>query len=134
MRLRFSLLAVVALTSSACSSLHASGQRVGKLYPSQPEGCEVRFENLDFQEANATLEQVGLVTLSGASDQPQAWEGETQEKLWPKVCEMGGTIVTPNAMAGSGTYMGMGTGMIQFSVWRDRTASQRPAVSGEQQL
>lgn len=119
---------------SACSSIHASGQRVGKLYPSQAEGCEVRFENLDFMEASANFEQVGMVTLSGTSDQPQAWEGETKEKLWPEVCKLGGNIVTPNAMAGGQSTMGMGTGMIQFSVWRERAPSERPATSGEEQL
>ncbi|WNG51621.1 hypothetical protein F0U60_51490 [Archangium minus] len=103
-----------------CSSVRATGQRVGKIYPSLDKGCPVRFENLSYQEASVALEMVGLVTLSGNSDQPQSWGGETQEKLWPKVCELGGTVVTPHAMGTGESIMGMGTGVIQFAVWRER--------------
>src|SRR5438132_12626132 len=93
------LLTTLVLAASACSNLYATGARVGRIYPSLPAGCAVRFENLTFQEANARYDQVGLVTLSGASNQPQAWEGETRDRLWPKVCEVGGNVVTLNAGA-----------------------------------
>jgi hypothetical protein len=112
------LTAVVVL--AGCSSIHAVSQRMGRVFPPKADGCAVRFENLTFQEANAKYEQVGLVTLSGTSSQPQSWEGETRDRLWPKVCEIGGTIVTPNAMASGESVMGGGTGMIQFSVWVER--------------
>ncbi|MCP3102778.1 hypothetical protein LZ198_28265 [Myxococcus sp. K15C18031901] len=105
---------------AGCSNVKATGIRSGKLYPSLAEGCPVRFENLSYQEASATLEMVGLVTLSGATDQPQAWEGETRERLSPKVCELGGTVVTPNGMVSGESYLGLGTGAIQFAVWRER--------------
>lgn len=112
------------ILAAGCSSVHASSQRVGRLTTPRSPGCEVRFENLTFAEADARYEQVGLVTLSGTSDAPQAWEGDTREQLWPKVCEIGGTIVTPNAMSGGQSVMGMGTGMIQFSVWIDPGQAQ----------
>jgi hypothetical protein len=113
---------VAGLAASGCSSIHATAMRMGRTYPGQPEGCTVRFENLTFQEASAKYEQIGLVTLSGTSSEPQVWEGETKARLWPKVCEIGGTIVTPNATAGGESYLGMGTGMIQFGVWHEKPA------------
>lgn len=108
-----------AILASACSNVHATGQRTGKIYPRLSDGCPVRFENMSYDEARAAFEQVGLVTLSGTSEQPQSWEGETKDKLWPKVCELGGTVVTPNGAAGGESIMGMGTGLIQFAVWRE---------------
>jgi hypothetical protein len=113
---------MVVLAASGCSSIHATAMRMGRTYPGQPEGCAVRFENLTFQEATAKYEQIGLVTLSGTSSEPQTWEGETKARLWPKVCEIGGTVVTPNAAAGGESYVGMGTGMIQFGVWHEKPA------------
>jgi len=98
------------------------------MYPSVPAGCSVRFENLTYQEASAKYDQVGLVSLTGTSDEPQAWEGVTKEKLWPKVCEIGGTVVTMNGAAGGQSVMGMGTGMIQFGVWHEK-ADAAPAAS-----
>lgn len=121
--------AVAAL--AGCSSLHASGMRMGRLYPARSASCDVRYENLTFQEANAKYEQIGLVSLSGTSDEPQAWEGITKQKLQPKACEIGGTVVTMNGAGGGGSVMGMGTGMVQFAVWREKggatgaTASRR---------
>src|SRR5262245_37739202 len=105
---------------AACSSVHATAQRVGRSYPALATGCPVRFENLTFQEANGRYDQVGLVSLSGTSDEPQGWEGITRDRLWPKVCEIGGTVVTPNAMMGGESVMGRGTGMIQFAVWHEK--------------
>lgn len=109
-----------------CSNIHATGMRMGRFYPSLSANCPVTFENLTYQEANARYEQIGLVSLSGTSDQPQAWEGETRERLWPKVCEMGGTVVTANAMMGGQSTLGGGTGMIQFAVWHERPAGAPP--------
>lgn len=106
---------------TGCSTMHATSMRVGRIAPAKAAGCNVRFENLTFQQASAKYEQVGMVTLSGTSTQPQAWKGETKEKLWPKVCEIGGSVVTPNAMAGGETVMGIGTGSIQFSVWNKKS-------------
>lgn len=102
-------------------NLHASGMSSGKLQEPLPEGCPVKFENVGFQEAQAKFEQVGMVTLTGTDESYTAfWKGKTKKELWPKVCKLGGTIVTPNgAMAGE-SVMGVGTGMIQFMVWRER--------------
>lgn len=58
--------------------------------------------------------------MSGTTNEPQAWEGTTREKLWPKVCVIGGSVVTPNAMAGGQQVGWMGSGMIQFAVWHER--------------
>src|SRR5262245_17344438 len=113
-RSMFGLLVVMA--SVGCSSMNATSMRMGKVYPSLPAGCPVRFENADYNEASAKYEQVGLVTLSGTSKEPQAWEGVTKQQLEPKVCEIGGQIVTMNGASSGQAVMGMGTGMIQFAV------------------
>lgn len=116
-------------TGCASSNLMAMSQRSGKIYPNLAGGCPVRFENLSYLEAFTRFEQVGLVTLSGATTQPQAWEGETKEKLWPKVCEIGGTIVTMNAATNPGyTVNGQGMGVIQFMVWRELEPQQERPV------
>lgn len=117
------------VTLAGCSSVHATGQRMGRVFPSLPAGCPVRFENIPHQEAYNRYEQVGLVTLSGTSNQPQSWDGETRDLLAPKVCEIGGSIVTLNAATGGESHMGMGTGMIQFAVWRERAAAQDPGAA-----
>ena len=112
-----------------CSSLHASGMRMGRTYPARPASCDIRYENLTFQEANANYEQVGLVSLSGTSDEPQAWEGITKQRLQPKACEIGGTVVTMNAAGGPGAVMGMGTGIVQFAVWHEKPGAPAAASS-----
>ena len=100
---------------------------MGRAYPPLPAGCPVRFENLSLPEANGRYEQIGLVSLTGTSDEPPMWMGETKDKLWPKVCDVAGTIVTPNASAGGASVMGMGTGIIQFAVWRERDTTPTPS-------
>lgn len=119
------------LTMTGCVSLHTSSQRVGRMVPSAPAGCDVRFENLTFLEAFARHEQVGQVTITGAkTDFPMGWEGKTRDLLWPKVCEMGGTIVVSNAMQGGENLVGgFGTRIIQFSVWIEKEGAARPTPS-----
>jgi len=117
-----SSLLLVAVCLVGCSPIHATAARTGKVFPSLPPDCPIRFENISHAEASNQYEQVGLVTLTGTSDQPQSWEGETRDLLAPKVCEIGGSIVTMNASFGGDTRMG--TGMIQFVVWRERPAVQ----------
>jgi len=117
----FGLCVILAMGIAACgSNLRATTMSSGKMFPSQPANCEVKFENLGYQDASAKYDAVGLAQLTGADDEPQAWEGKTKEMLSPKVCAMGGTVVTPNAVAGVGT--GHGTGIIQFAVWREKAA------------
>ena len=108
---------------SGCSTVNATSMRMGRTYPARPASCDVRYENLTFQEAYAKYEQIGLVSLSGTSDEPQAWEGVTKQKLQPKACELGGTVVTMNASGGQGSVMGMGTGMVQFAVWHEKAGA-----------
>lgn len=105
-----------------CSNLHASGMRTGRAYPARAADCAMRFENLTFQEANAKYEQVGLVSLTGVDSEASTWEGETKARLLPKACELGGTVVTPNAAGGQGSVpiVGYGTGMVQFVVWHEK--------------
>ena len=92
------------------------------MYPTQGSTCNLRFENLTFQEAYEKYEHIGLVTLTGTGeDQPQGWEGDTKAQLTPKACEIGGTVVTVNAtFGGSNAGFGMGTGMLQFAVWHEK--------------
>src|SRR5262249_40038830 len=50
-----------------CGGHQISAIRSGALYPSKGDDCDVRFENLNFQEASSKYEHLGLVTLTGAS-------------------------------------------------------------------
>lgn len=113
---------LVAMSSLHCvNTLNVSAMRTGKIYAALPATCPVTFKNLSFQEARGKYEQIGLVSLTGAKEsQPQTWTGKTKEMLQPKVCQMGGHIVTFNASGGSGTVMGMGTNIIQYIVWRKK--------------
>lgn len=132
-RLVGSSLMLLAASLAGCSSLHATAVRTGKVFPSLPPDCPIRFENISHPEASNQYEQIGLVTLTGTSDQPQSWEGETRSMLAPKVCEIGGSIVTMNAGFGGESRMGMGTGMIQFAVWRERPVPQDSGSAPAQQ-
>jgi hypothetical protein len=116
------ILVMVVLATTACSTVRATSIRMGRMYPAQGSTCDLRFENLTFQEASAKYEQIGLVQLTGTGEaQPQGWEGDTKAQLAPKACEMGGTVVTVNATSGgSNVGFGMGTGMIQFAVWHEK--------------
>ena len=83
------ILVMVVLATTACSTVRATSIRMGRMYPAQGSTCDLRFENLTFQEASAKYEQIGLVQLTGTGEaQPQGWEGDTKAQLAPKACEM----------------------------------------------
>ncbi len=121
-------LSLLVVSVAACSSLNASAMRTGAVVPGRAANCDVRFDNVDFQAASGKYQQVGMVTLSGTKDQPIAWEGETKQRLQPKACELGGTVVTLNAGMNQ-SAAGFGAGMIQFMVWRDKTAGDAASSS-----
>jgi len=116
------ILVMVVLATTACSTVRATSMRMGRMYPARESTCDLRFENLTFQEASEKYEPIGLVQLTGTREaQPQGWEGDTKAQLTPKACELGGTVVTVNAASGgSNVGLGMGTGMIQFAVWHEK--------------
>jgi|GEM_PF-4122418 len=125
-RISLTLLAAILLLVG-CNNIDVILHKTGKTYPALSEGCPVRFENLTPQEASvAEYEQVGILTVSGLKkDQLQAvqvWDGAVKERLWPKVCELGGSIVTLVAMGGgeSDSLFGKATGHAQFLVWREK--------------
>lgn len=57
---------LAAAALAACASYQVTPSRVGALYQSEGDACEVRFENLGWQEASASHQHLGLVTISGA--------------------------------------------------------------------
>ena len=70
MRPLLALLAATALASCAGGGLGGytvTPTRVGALYPSKGDACAARFENLTFLEASSKYENLGMVTLTGAS-------------------------------------------------------------------
>jgi hypothetical protein len=91
------------------SSYRVTPIRSGALYASRGAACAIQFQNLTFQEGSAKYENLGLVSLTGISD----------DELTPKMksdveraaCKMGGDAVSLNASA---------PGIFQFIVWRSR--------------
>lgn len=122
-------LGVIAMLAPMLGCTHAWATRTGRLQPSLPAGCPVRFENLTDSEAKRAYERVGVVVLNREfGEVSPAWEGDTRKALWPKVCALGGNVVTP----------GLGApGSTGFAVWRDAgatTAAPPPAAVGGTKL
>jgi hypothetical protein len=85
---------------------HVTPSRMGALYPSKGEACGIRFENLNFGEASAKYESLGMVSLTGTgSDFTDAMKKDVEREA----CKMGGDAVSMNASA---------PGIFQFLVWR----------------
>ncbi len=82
--------------------------RMGALYPSKGEACGIRFENLNFGEASAKYESLGMVTLTGAGSD---FTDPMKKDVEREACKMGGDAVSMNASA---------PGMFQFLVWRSK--------------
>ncbi len=83
--------------------------RSGALYPSKGEACSVQFQNLNFQEASAKYEGLGLISVSGASG--DEFTPTMKKDVERAACKMGADHVSLNAS---------GPGMFQFMVWRSR--------------
>jgi len=66
---RLSLLSLLSLLALAgcMSSYRVTPIRSGALYPSKGAACTVEFQNLNFQEGSAKYENLGLVSLTGAT-------------------------------------------------------------------
>ncbi|MGH7297169.1 MAG: hypothetical protein ACRELB_19680 [Polyangiaceae bacterium] len=111
--------AIAALVAVACGSAFWCGGagglggyqitpiRSGALYPSKGDRCGIRFENLNFQEASAKYESLGLVTLTGTGS--DEFTDGMKADVEKSACHMGGDVVSVNAST---------TGMFQFMVWR----------------
>jgi hypothetical protein len=93
----------------ACTpSYRVTPARVGALYPSKGEACGIAFQNLNFQEASAKYENLGLVTVTGATDE---FTPQMKKDVERAACKMGGDAVSLNASAPGG---------FQFIVWKAR--------------
>lgn len=90
-------------------SYQVTPARIGALYPSKGDKCAIRFENLNFQEASAKYEQLGLVTLTGTGS--DEFTDPMKADVEKSACHMGGDAVSLNAST---------NGMFQFMVWRNR--------------
>ena len=104
----FGLVALGAL-GGCMSSYRVSPIRSGALYPSKGAACNVQFQNLNFQEGSAKYENLGLVSLTGASTDELT--PEMKKDVERAACKMGGDAVSLNAAA---------PGIFQFIVWRSR--------------
>jgi hypothetical protein len=106
--MRSSLVFVVHLAAgaAACSTYHVSSARMGAVYTSKGQACDVRFENLSFLEARSKYEHIGMITLTGAGDE---FTDAEKHDVVREVCKMGGDVATLNVST-QGNY--------QFMVWR----------------
>jgi hypothetical protein len=111
-----SLLALLVLTTVAsCGGGGLGGgytltpTRVGALYPSKGEACAARFENLNFLEASSKYENLGMISLTGASS--DEFTDPMKHDVQRAACKMGGDVVSLNAS---------GPSFFQFIVWRAR--------------
>jgi hypothetical protein len=111
-----SLLALLAaLTTAACAGGGLGGgytltpTRIGALYPSKGEACAARFENLTFLEASSKYENLGMISLTGASS--DEFTDAMKHDVERATCKMGGDVVSLNAS---------GPSFFQFIVWRTR--------------
>jgi hypothetical protein len=94
----------------ACTGQYrVTPMRSGALYPSKGEACAMQFQNLNFQEASAKYENLGLISLSGASG--DEFTAQMKKDVERAACKMGGDAVSLN---------GSGPGFFQFIVWRAR--------------
>jgi hypothetical protein len=96
-----------------------------------PPSCTVRFEDIRTTEAAKRYEHLGYVALERPSDEPRAWDGATREKLTPRVCDLGGSIVTLSLMMDHEPTENWGTGHVQFAVWRERVTAMTPDAGVE---
>jgi hypothetical protein len=99
--------------------VNISSMRNGGLYPPNPSSCKIQFENLNFQEASAAYETLGLITVSGGD----VTEG-VREQVRKKACAMGGDAVSLNGAVDSGSRL-VGN-MTQFLVLRKKQAAPVP--------
>lgn len=80
--------------------------RMGAVYTAKPPTCGVRFENLNHQEASASYEMIGLVSVYGMES--SALTDDVKRQVEREACAIGADAVTLNA--------GMGS-VLQFAAW-----------------
>ncbi|HEY5239888.1 MAG TPA: hypothetical protein VIJ22_00420 [Polyangiaceae bacterium] len=107
-------LALLAVSTASCAGGALGGYtvtptRVGALYPSKGEACGVRFENLTFLEASSKYENLGMISLTGASS--DEFTDPMKHDVERAACKMGGDVVSLNTS---------GPSFFQFIVWRTR--------------
>jgi hypothetical protein len=100
--------ALALLCLAACAaSYRVTPVRMGALYTSKGDACGIKFENVNFQEGTSKYENLGLVTLTGASGDD--FTDPMKADVERAACHMGGDAVSLN---------GSGPGFFQFIVWR----------------
>src|ERR1700688_4820701 len=99
MRTLLALLAATTLAGCAGGGLGGgytvTPTRVGALYASKAEACAARFENLTFLEASSKYENLGMISLTGASS--DEFTDPMKHDVERAACKMGGDVVSLNA-------------------------------------
>ena len=92
--------------------------RVGGLYEAKPKDCDIRFEQIDFQQGQARYKHIGMVTIHGDAEDLQ-FDDTNKQRVRTKACSLGGDIASLNASHSSGS-----TGVLQFNVWRAQSSEE----------
>src|SRR5690554_4600525 len=101
-----------------CTPYYLTTQRTGALYPAK-ENCNVDFENISFNEAQAKYDFIGFVTISGASS--NAFTEQMKADVTTKTCEMDDDVVCLNSSFDNTANYGGGA-VFQMAVFRKKTA------------
>jgi hypothetical protein len=94
-------LAALVLTAACGPGIRVSSSRTGKGQPPKAADCEIRFEDLPYQEAVTTYEEIGQIWLTGDGAVNELTESQ-KALLRPEACKLGGEVVTVGSAVGSG--------------------------------
>jgi hypothetical protein len=83
--------------------------RMGAVYAPKPDGCGVRWENLNHQEALSKYEMIGLITITNMRS--SALTEDVRHDVDREACTLGADAVTLNA--------GVNTNL-QFVAWHSK--------------
>ena len=109
------LITFLAVAMSACApALNIQTVRVGALAPAKPANCGAKLVDVDMAVAMNRYQQVGMLSVSGASQ----LSPEVEKRVLDEACGLGGELVVFNA----GYESEMGGGFFQFMVFRTRPA------------
>ncbi len=109
---------MAALALAGCGP-NISSIRVGGIYAPNPDSCKVSFENLDYQQATATYEQLGLISVTGGE-----LTDKVRDEVRKKACRMGADVLTLNAAVDTGYKA---ANMTQFLVLRKKAPATAAA-------
>ena len=123
MKVRSSFIAAALITSACGIANNTSVSRMGAMYPPNAANCQIKWENMNFQQASAAYNVIGMVTLTG----PGATElsDKNKESIRAAACKTGGEAVSLNASNDTGSAMVGGT--IQYLILRKPEGGAAPS-------